>query len=173
MKPVAHFSDSPASRKASPPQSLELRQSLIDQVESDMCHSIVVPLPGRTFVRQVDCSMRHFDLGQTAALSNFFYYMSIAITGSKIHSAVSSVRIITQGLFNNAHRFDKLLPVHRAQEAEAVDAIANGELVGGQLLGFQLYQQFDCKARFRELLLNPRQRQCQTVTLSLPKARKF
>src|SRR4030042_5606275 len=138
-----------------------------------MFYSIGVALPDRAFLRQVDCSMRPFDFRQTAALSNFFYYMSIVVTGSKIHSAVDSVRIITQGLLNDAHLFDKLLPVHRSQEAEAVDYIANGELVGGQLLVSQLYQQLDCKARFRELLLNPRQRQCQTVTLSLPKARKF
>ncbi len=62
------------------------------------------------------------------------------ITGCEIHTIIDSCRILPQGLFNYAHFVDKFLPIHGAQEAEAPDAVANGNLISRLLLILRLNQ---------------------------------
>ena len=67
--------------------------------------------------------------------------------------------ILTQSLFDNTHRLDKLTPVHRCQESETADAVAYGNLIGGLLLVLRLHQLVNRKAGVGELLFDPGKRQ--------------
>ena len=138
-----------------------------------MCRSIVAAFPGRALVRQLDRFARHLAFGQPAALRYLLHDVTVAVTGGKIHLAVDAAGILTQGLLDNAHRLDELAPVHRPQKAEAADAVADGDLVGGLLLVLRLHQLLDRQAGLGEPLLNPGERQCQSGALSLQPARKF
>src|SRR3990172_7774318 len=99
----------------------ELGQSLVDQVEADMCSAIIAAVPVRTLLRQPDRFTRHLALGKPAVSRYLFHDMAVTVTGGKIHFAVNAAGILAQSLVDNAHRLDELLPVHRAQEAKAAD----------------------------------------------------
>ena len=62
--------------------------------------------------------------------------MTVLIAGGKIHSAVDSRGVLSQRPLNGAHAFDEFAPVHGAQETQAPDAVAYGNLIGRLLLIF-------------------------------------
>ena len=82
-----------------------------------MCRAIVAAFLGRALARKLDRFGRHLALGKQAALRYLFHYVTVAITGGKIHLAVNATRILTQGLLDNAHRLDELAPVGSVEEA--------------------------------------------------------
>ena len=96
---------------------------------------------------------------RSAALGHFFNRMAIAVTCGKIHLAVDTTGIPLQGLLNHAVRFNKLAPVHGRQEPETADAVADGDLVDGLLLGFRLNQLLDREPGFGQSLFDPGQGQ--------------
>ena len=105
--------------------------------------AIVVALFSRSLTCQVYGVPRDVAFGQLAALGHLFNRMAVAITRGKIHLAVDPYRIPLQGLLNHAVRLDKLAPVHGRQKPETADAIADGDLVNGLLLGLGLHQLLD------------------------------
>jgi hypothetical protein len=56
----------------------------------------------------------------------------------KIHFAVNAVDVLLQYLLDNTGAFYKIPPISLAQKAKAVNAVADGNLVGSLLLVFQL-----------------------------------
>src|ERR1700694_1584683 len=99
--------------------------------------------------------------------------MAITASSRKLHRAINALRILAQYLLDNADVLDELAPVDRAQETEASNAVADGNLVRRLLLVLRLHQLFDRQMRFREPLLDPCQCDGQGRTLSLQTARKL
>ncbi|MNI38234.1 hypothetical protein D3C73_923670 [compost metagenome] len=102
-----------------------------------------------------------------------FDHMAVAIAGGKVHVGVDRRRVRAQDLFDMAEQLDELAPVGRCQQAQAGDAVADGHLVTGLLLGIHLHQAFDRKAGLTERLFYPRHGQYQRGALSVQSARQF
>ena len=124
-------------------------------------------------MRELDRLARHLGFGQCAHPRRSFDDVTIAVAGGEIHLAVDAAGILAQLLLDRAHRLDEFAPVHRLQEAQAADAVADRHLVGRLLLVFRLDRQLDRLARLREQLLDPGQRQRQGGALPLQAAREF
>ena len=92
--------------------------------------------------------------------------MAITIAGDKIHLPVNPGRIEAQRLLDLAHVLHKLLPVHGAQETQAGDAVADGNLVGGLVLALEVDQLLDGKSLLHEPLLEPAPRQVHRRALA-------
>src|SRR3989344_3612701 len=129
-----------------------------------MCRAIVAALiavfRGRALVGKLNRLARHPAFGQPAALRYLFHDMSVAVTGWEIHLAVNSARVLTQGPLDVTHRLHERTPVHRVQETEATDAVADGDLISGLYLVLRLHQLLDRQAGLGESLLNPGERHC-------------
>ena len=107
---------------------------------------------------QLDRGARHFAFREPAAPRHPLHNVTVVVTGGKIHLAVDFTGILTQCLLDHAHRLDELAPVHRAQKPKTADAVADGDLVDGLLLGFRLHQLFNRLPRLGEPLLDPGER---------------
>src|ERR1039457_7213209 len=92
--------------------------------------------------------------------------MAVAIAGEEIHVAVHPSRIKEQRLLDLAGRLDKLAPVQRAQQAQAIDSMTDGDLVRGLILALDLDQLLDGKSLVREPLLKPGPRQVHRRALA-------
>ena len=151
---------------------LELAHALVDQVVADVPCAIARP----AFCRgacQTDRRARHLAFGQRAALRHALRCMAVAIAGNEIHPAIDATRILAQRLLDDAHGLDELAPVRRAQDPQAADAVADGNLIGGLLLVLRLDQLLDRQARFGQSLLDPGQRQGQGGAPALQAARQL
>src|SRR5260370_40426637 len=120
--------------------ALELRQSLIDEIEAYMSRSIAGALGGRGCLRQLDRFTRHLAFREGARLGDPLHDVAIAVARGEIHFAVGSAGILAEGLLDHAHGLDKLAPVHRAKKTQAADAVTDGNLIGGLLLNFGLHE---------------------------------
>ena len=155
---------------------LEFGQSPADQVEADVPRTIIGHRGsfGRGCpARQLKRLARHLAFCQTALLRNLFSCMAVAIAARKFHAAVDAVRIRAQRALHDAQGLDELAPVHRTQNPEAADAVADGHLIGGLPLVLGLHQLANGQGRFGKSLLDPGQRQCQRGTATLQPAREF
>src|SRR5437660_238130 len=83
----------------------------------------------------------------------------IASSSQEIHPLVNAGRVRTQSLIDQADGFDELAPVHGAQEAQAGNAMADGNLIGGLVLALEVNQRLDGQAVFCQALLQPGARQ--------------
>ena len=72
-------------------------------------------------------------LGQRLA-GDALDHVPVAVARGEIHARVDAGRVLAQRLLDDAQRLDELAPVHRAEEAQAADAVADRDLVGGLLL---------------------------------------
>ena len=149
------------------------RQSLIDKVEPDVRRAVTRPAPGRALAGQQDRLARHDDFVQPASLRDLLDTVAVAVAGGEIHPAVRSPRVLAQNLVDGAHRLDEGAPVHRSQEPEAADAVADGNLVGGLLLVLRPHQLLDRQVGLGKPLFDPGERQRQRGALSLQPAREF
>ncbi len=135
--------------------------------------AIVRSVPGRGLNGQPDRLARHIGFVQTAPLRDLLDNMAVAVTGGEVHPAVCSPRVLAQSLLDGAHRLDECAPVHRPQEPEAGDAVADGNLVGGFLLVLRPHQLLDRQAGLGKPLFDPGERQCKRGALSLKPAGEF
>ena len=81
-----------------------------------------------TLMRELDRPLSDLTLGKLTLPCRLFDHMTVVIAGCKIHFFIDAARILTQSLFNQAHRFDELAPVHCTQKAQAGDAVADRDL---------------------------------------------
>ncbi len=84
----------------------------------------------------------------------------------KIHFPVNLGGIEAQRLIDLAHGLDKLAPVQGAQEAQTVDGVTDGDLVGGLVLALDADQFIDGKSLVREPVLQPGPRQVHRRALA-------
>ena len=97
----------------------------------------------RAVVRELDRLARHVAFRQAASFRDLLDDVPVPVAGREIHPAVEPARILPQLVLDDAHRFDELAPVHRPQEAQAADRVADRNLVAGLLLRFRLHQLLD------------------------------
>ncbi len=146
-----------------------MRPALVDQVVTD------VPGVGigagasiaRRRLRQLNHLAGHPSLRQSALFGDLFYGMAVAVASGKFHSAVSAGWILPQGLLDDTLTLDELTPFQCAEQSQAADAVADGDLIGGLLLVLGLHQLGDGQAHFGEALLDPGQRQGQRGAVAL------
>src|SRR5205823_14279350 len=115
-------------------RALEALPTLVDEVIPDVRRAIVVaafPGAGGALVRQLDRLARDLAFGQMAAFRNLLDDVPVSIARCEIHPAIDPARIFAQLRLDDAHRFDKLAPVHRGQEPEAADRVAHRNLDPG------------------------------------------
>ena len=144
----------------------------IGEKESHMARSVVA-IQRDVFVRELHGLSRHVGFAESRVLRDPFDLMAIVISGGKSHPAVNIGGVLTQLLFDDAHRLDEFAPVDRAQAAKTADAVADRHLVGGLLLRFRLDHLLDRTAAFGKPVLDPRQRERQHRDLSLQTPREL
>ncbi len=121
--------------------------------------------PGAGF-GQLDGLLRHLRLLEPAVAGNGLDRMAIAIAGEEIHLPVNLGGVEAQRPIDLAHGLDKLAPVQGAQEAQTVDGVTDGDLVGGLVLAFEADQFLDGKSLVREPVLQPGPRQVHRRALA-------
>ena len=130
-------------------------------------------LPGHPGLGQFNRLTRHFDLGEPPFFGQIFCRMPITIARRKIHPAINPGRVFAQGLLDDTHRLDKIAPVHRAQHAQATDAVTDRNLIRSLLLILGLHQLVDGQSRFGQALLDPGERQGQGRATAFQPARQL
>ncbi len=156
--------------KANFRHSLEFRQALVDQVEADVRRPNI---KRRCSARQFHRRAGHLALGQATLLRYPLRCMTVAIAGGKIHPAIDAVRIFKQRLLDDAHGLDEIAPVQRAENPQAADTVADGDLLRGLLLVLPLHHLLNGETGFGEPLLEPGQGQGQSGAPPLQAARQF
>jgi hypothetical protein len=144
----------------------------VDEVVADMAQPRLGLFAQRR-ARQLDGGARHFRFAALAAPRQRLDRVAIAVAAAEVHAWINSRRIRAQRLLDQAHVLDELAPVDRRKHAQAADAVADRDLVGGLLLRLLLHQVLDAVARFGQPLLDPGQRQRQRHALPLQLAREF
>ena len=115
---------------------------------------------------QLDGLLSDLCLRELALAGDGFDRMAIAIAGRKIHRAVNVSGVGAQDLLDDAQALHKFLPVHRAQETQAGDAVADRNLIRSLILAFHLDQLLDGQPLFHQPLLQPAAREMQHRALS-------
>jgi len=95
--------------------------------------SICVPIAGCVCPRQFDRLAGHIRFRQATLPGDALDGVAIAVPGRKIHESISVLRVRAQNAFDHAIGLDELAPIDGAQAAEAADAVADRDLVGGLL----------------------------------------
>ena len=108
-----------------------------------------------------------------AALGQLLDDVAVIVARGEVHLAVGVGGVAAQGLLDRAHGLDEFLPVHGAEEAQAADAVADGDLVGRLLLDLGLDLLFDGQADVGQPGGDPLQGQGQRRALALQAARQF
>ncbi len=122
---------------------------------------------------QLDALAGHLFFTVAAVPGQAFEHMAVMVAGGEIHASVDPRGVLFQYLFDPAHQLDELAPVAGREQAQAGDAVADGDLVGGLLLGVELHQALDVQPGFPQQLLDPGQGQHQGRVLSLQATRQL
>ena len=164
-------------RGASAGCTLEARATRVDQVVPHVRSGVAIAIrpggPARRVVRELDRPARDVALGERACPGDRLDDVPVAIARREVHRAVHAAGVFPQLVLDDAHRFDELAPVERAQQAQAPDRVADRNLGAGLLLRFGLHEVFDREPRLGQPLLDPRQGQRQGGALSLQAAREL
>ena len=87
--------------------------------------------------------------------------VAIAIARREIHVAVNVRRLAAQRLLDQTERLHELLPVDRAQETQAGDAVADRNLIGRLALAFLVDELLDREPLLERALFEPAAREVQ------------
>ncbi|MDT4803918.1 hypothetical protein FQZ97_366840 [compost metagenome] len=160
-------------RYASGEPPLQFAAPGIHQVEADVPGHRAVGRGAGIGRGQRDGCARHLFFRVRAVARQALDHMAVVVAGGEIHAGVDRRRVFLQHLLDAAHALDEGPPVGGREQAQAADAVADGHLVGGLLLGVHLHQALDAQPRLGEHLLDPGQRQDQRGALALQAARQF
>ena len=151
--------------------ALELGPARAREVVADMGVAQVVARQAHGGLgRELDRLARELGFGQRASLGHLLDRMAVAVASREVHSRVDIRRVFAQGLLDEAQGLDELAPVHRPEQAQAADAVADRDLRGGLVLRFGLHHLLDVLVRLGEALLDPGQRQCECGAAALQAA---
>ena len=157
--------------------AFEPRSSIVDEVVADVGGAIVIAIDAaRSRARlagEAHGVAGYLDLGLIAVPRDALDDVPVLVARREIHPPVEPARVGAQCRLDPARRLDELAPVHRSEEPQAADRVADRDLCGGLHLGFGMHQLLDRVARLGEALLDPRQRQRQGCALSLQPARQL
>jgi hypothetical protein len=124
--------------------------------------SSLVPVPG---LGQTDRLARHLALRERAASRDGLHGAAVMVPRGGVHPWVDAGGILAQGLLDRAHALHELAPVHRIEDAQAADAVADGNLVGRLLLVLRMHQLLDGQIGLEKSLLEPSEGQGQAESL--------
>ena len=141
------------------------RQAAPHQVETHMLSRFA--RRGACCLGQFDGRARHRDLAECAMARQALDAVPVVVTAGEVHGGVNARRVAVQRLFDMAQLLDEQLPIDGRQQAQAADAVADGHLVDGLLLGIELHMAFDAARRLTEHLFHPQQRLGQRGTVAL------
>ncbi len=99
--------------------------------------------------------------------------VAVAVAGAEVHLRVDAGRVAAQRLLDGRQRLDEVAPVHRAEQAQAADAVGDRDLVGRLLLALGVDALLDGRAALAQALFEPGQRQRQRRALALQPAREL
>ena len=141
----------------------KLRQPLVDQIEADVLGAFVAG--DGAHLGQTDRLACHFALRQRAASRDGLHGAAVVVPCGGVHPWVDAGGVLAQGLLDRAHALHELAPVHRIEDAQAADAVADGNLVGRLLLVLCVHQLLDGQIGLEKPLLEPREWQGQAESL--------
>ena len=135
--------------------ALQPRSAFVDEIESHVGGARRRAVEVGRFRRQLDRRAGHRVLGDPGLPRHGFHAVAISVARNKIHVGIHVGGIGAQRLLDDAHRLDEFPPVHRAQEAQTADAIADGNLIGRLGLVVRPLQLLAGQALFGEPVLDP------------------
>ena len=124
-------------------------------------------------LRQFERLLGDVRFGVIAALGELLDDMAVMVARGEIHLAVSVRGVAAQRLLDPAHGLNEFAPVHGAEETQAADAVADGDLVSRLLPDLGLDLLFDGQAVVGQPGGDPLQRERQRRALALQPARHF
>ncbi len=99
-----------------------------------IAHVRTWPIVRRSRACQIQRDGRNAFFRNAAPARDLLYDMAIGIAGAEIHLRIDGHRVFPQPLLDHTHVFDKGAPIHGGEEAQAADAVADGDLVSRLLL---------------------------------------
>ena len=108
-----------------------------------MCLAAGCAFAGVGFAREFDGLAGYLAFGQRTGLCQPFDGVPVAVAGGEVHLAVDSGRVLPQRLLDQTHSFDEFPPIGGTQESQALNGVADGNLVAGLLLILKLDQLFN------------------------------
>ena len=119
----------------------------------------------RCLTRALDRSQRHFYLGVTAGRCQLLDGLALPVPTEKVHAPVRAGRIAAQHLFDEADRFDVLLPVERGTEAQTRNDVRHRGLSHTLTLVFAANHILGCGVTQRQMFVHgaPNRRGTQSV----------
>src|SRR6266566_3806250 len=113
--PSSDFSQSSGNGNLNGGRLLQLRESLVDQVEADVRCSIIAPFAVCARLGQLDRLRSDLRFCQATLLGDALDRVTITVAGRKLHRAINVLRIPAQYSLDDADAFDEITPVDRAQ----------------------------------------------------------
>ena len=151
----ARADDPRFQRHAAADRTLQIAPSVIDQVIPDVCAAIVGIALGGRCLRERNGFPCHREFAALAAARDILDDVPVTVTGGEILARVHACRVFAQGLLDDTERLDVIAPVHGADEAQAADAVGDGDLVGRGRPAGGLRQLGRGYPLFEQLLLDP------------------
>ena len=149
------------------------RPSFVDKIEPHVCGARRRAVAAGCFRRELDRGVGHCVLGRLGLSRHGLHAVAIAVARDEIHSGIHFGRIGPKRLLGDAHRLDKFSPIHRAQEAQAADTIADGDLIGRLCLIVRPLQLLARQALFGETVFHPAMDGRQRGTVALQSSAEF
>ncbi len=146
----------------------QIALAVVDQVVADV--TLVVQ---RCRLRQLQHARGHRVFAGAAAPRQQLDAVPVAVAGLEIHLRVGAMRIAAQMRLDHAQLFDEIAPVHRRQQTQAGDAVADRDLIGGLLLAFRMHHLVDALAAVGQPLLDPGHRHRQHPAAPVQRAHQF
>ena len=162
-----------APRQPHPDRRFQALAARPDQVVADMAETLVAAGSGTGGGRQRDGLPGDLDLRRPRQPRHPLDRMAVAVAGGEVHLRMNAGRVAAQRLLDARQRLDEIAPVHRAEQAQAADAVGHRHLVGRLLLALGMHPLLDRRAAFAEALLQPGQRQRERRALALQPAREL
>ena len=137
----------------------QLRQSLVDQIEADVVHAFVGGLAHGALLSKQDCLTRDRAFNQRTVFRDLLHRAAVVVARGEFHPAVNSGGILAQDLLDRAQALHEIAPVGRPQDAQAADAVADGNLIGRLLLILTMDHLLDGQIGLGKALSDPSERQ--------------
>ena len=154
-------------RPAIPDLPFEGGKAVPNQVKPDVRGTRPRAFPCGSLGCQPHHGACHLRLRLSRAAGHHLDAVPVVVARTEIHVAVGAARVLAQHLLGEAHGFDKLAPVHDAQETQAVDAVSDGNLVGGLALAVGAVQLLHRESLFDQAVLHPTQHEGHIGSVAL------
>jgi hypothetical protein len=144
-----------------------------DQVVADVRQRCAVRRLRARGLRQRHRRGSHAVLRQRRVPRDALDRLAVLVTRREVHRGIDAGRVAAQRLLDDRQPLDEVAPVHRAEQAQAADAVADRHLGGRLALRLQLHELLGRLVALGQPLLDPRQRQRQRGAQAVQPARQL